>query len=98
MASPEAQKIISNKVKERKGLTFLGKNGLNNLISELIKNGQLLPLSLKKSDGQVNIVKVNFSRASEERIINKVSYGGVKPETFKKWIDPDFVLIVRRRQ
>jgi hypothetical protein len=89
LASPEAQKIISNKVKERKGLTFLGKNGLNNLISELIKNGQLLPLSLKKSDGQVNIVKVNFNRATEERIINKVSYGGVKPETFKKWVDPE---------
>ena len=43
---------------------------------------------MKKSEGQVSIVKVNFNRSVEEKHINTIAYGGVKPETFKKWIDP----------
>ena len=48
LASPKAIQEIDEAVRNKKGLTFLGKNGLNNLVSSLISSGDLLPLSLKK--------------------------------------------------
>jgi len=88
LASDKAQKEIQSRVDNRKGLTFVGLNGLNGIISALITSGDLLPISLKKTDGQVRIVPVNFNRPTEEKIINNVTYGGIKPEKFQKWIDP----------
>ncbi len=77
LATKKAEKDIETLIKNKKGLTFLGKDGLNNFISNLIKSGQLLPLSLKKTTKTVKLEKVNFVRASEEAKINKVSFGGL---------------------
>ena len=77
LASPKAETSIEQLVKNKKGLTFLGKDGLNNFISVLIKNGQLLPLSLKKTTTTVKLEKVNFTRSTEEAKINKVTFGGL---------------------
>jgi hypothetical protein len=78
LASKTAEKLIENKVANKKGLTFSGSDGLNNFISNLIKEGQLLPLSLKKTTRTVKLEKVNFTRSTEEAIINKVVFGGIK--------------------
>jgi hypothetical protein len=77
LSTKKAEKAIEDLVKNKKGLTFLGKDGLNNFISNLIKTGQLLPLSLKKTTKSVKLEKVNFVRATEEAAINKVSFGGL---------------------
>jgi hypothetical protein len=77
LSSPKAEKEIENLVKNKKNLTFTGKNGLNQFIGNLIKEGQLLPLSLKKTTKAVTLVKVNFNRATEEREINLRTFGGL---------------------
>jgi hypothetical protein len=82
LASNSAKKDIENLVRNIKGLTFIK---LNKFIGDLIKNGQLLPLSLKKTTTTAKLVKVNFNRSVEEKLINKVAYGGTKPTTFAKW-------------
>ena len=82
LASNSGKKDIEDLVRNIKGLTFIK---LNKFISDLIKNGELLPLSLKKTTTAAKLVKVNFSRAIEEKIINSVSYGGTKPAKFAKW-------------
>jgi hypothetical protein len=53
---------------------------LNSLISNLIEDGQLLPLSLKKSTISVNLYKVNFDRKYELSQFKDLKYDGlVKP-------------------
>jgi len=82
LASKKAKIEIEDLVKNIKGLNFIQ---LNKFISDLIKDGQLLPLSLKKTETQVQLNKVNFNRTTEEKIINSVAFGGTKPEKFIKW-------------
>ena len=49
---------------------------LNKLIKELIDEGALLPLSLKKTTTNVKLEKVNFSRAAKEKILDSVKFKG----------------------
>jgi hypothetical protein len=50
---------------------------LNKLTGELVTNGELLPLSLKKAENEVHIVKVNFKRSDEEKYLSDIQYYGV---------------------
>jgi len=50
---------------------------LNKLTSELVTSGDLLPLSLKKAEKNVNIVNVNFVRSDEEKYLSSLQYFGV---------------------
>ena len=47
------------------------------MISKLIDDGDLLPLSLKKADKEAHIVKVNFVRSEEEKLFADIKYYGV---------------------
>jgi len=80
-ASPKAKEKIKKLTADKKGLTFLT---LNNFIGQLIENGDLLPLSLKKQTHEVIIKKVNFDRTAELKEISKIKFFGVsswKPRT-----------------
>lgn len=59
-ASDKSKRILSARVSKSDTLTF---DELNNIISDLIESGELLPLSLKKQSGEVTIDKVNFDPA-----------------------------------
>ena len=50
---------------------------LNKLTGELVTSGELLPLSLKKAEHEVHIVKVNFKRTDEEKYLSDINYYGV---------------------
>lgn len=50
---------------------------LNKLISDLLDDGHLLPVSLKKSEKEVHIVEVNFNRSKEEEYLSDIEYFGV---------------------
>ncbi|CAB4124305.1 hypothetical protein UFOVP49_143 [uncultured Caudovirales phage] len=50
---------------------------LNPLISEMITNGDLLPVSLKKQPRKVTIEKVNFDRNTEVEKLSKYDYYGI---------------------
>jgi hypothetical protein len=72
-ASTTAALEISSMVSDKKALTF---SELNSFIYDLIKKGELLPLSLKKQTKDVHIQKVNFSKPEELKKINQLkSYG-----------------------
>jgi DNA-binding ferritin-like protein (Dps family) len=72
-ASPKAKKDIRDMVMNKEGLVFAS---LNTFIHKMIQSGNLLPLSLKKQTGEVNIYPVNFSRPYEIQEIEKLkSYG-----------------------
>lgn len=53
---------------------------LNNMISSLIKNGELLPISLKKTTSSVIIKPVNFDRREEEMEILTYRYRGLRQD------------------
>lgn len=72
-ASPSAKKQISDEVQGRKKMTF---SVLNRMISKMISEGQLLPLSLKKQTKEVHIEKVNFNRPLEMKKLGDIKYGG----------------------
>jgi hypothetical protein len=57
---------------------------LNNMISEMIDSGDLLPISLKKQTNSVTIKKVNFDRVEEETEILKYKFYGFVRE-WKKY-------------
>lgn len=57
-----------------KALTF---TELNLLISELIDSGDLLPISLKKTNNSVEVKKVNFDRKKELEDFKKIKITGV---------------------
>jgi hypothetical protein len=50
---------------------------LNEMISELIESGDLLPLSLKKAANSAHIVRYNFDRSKEEEYFAQLEYYGV---------------------
>jgi len=50
---------------------------LNKLTDSLVESGDLLPLSLKKADNEVHLVKVNFKRSDEEKYLSEIKYYGV---------------------
>ncbi len=71
-ARDKIQKVVdinSNKT----GFIF---SSLNILMSDLIEQGQLLPLSLKKQTREVVLLPVNFSRQEELKTISKYEYNG----------------------
>lgn len=72
-ASPLAKKTISTAAspKNLPNTTFMS---LNKMISDLIDDGELLPLSLKFQTNDVTIKKVNFNKTSEWKKIEQ--YGG----------------------
>jgi len=73
-ASTNGKTVISasvTKLNKTKSITF---DELNELISDLIESGDLLPLSLKKQPGDVTIEKVNFD--SSKKVIPYV-YAGI---------------------
>jgi len=57
---------------------------LNNMVSELIDRGDLLPISLKKQTNTVTIKKVNFDKVEEEIEILKYQFYGFRQE-WKKY-------------
>jgi hypothetical protein len=64
-------------------LIFTGKKAstygfdiLNNMVSELIDSGDLLPISLKKQTNSVTIKKVNFDKVEEQTEILKYKFSG----------------------
>jgi len=56
-ASDKSKRILSARISKSDKLTF---DELNEMISNLIESGDLLPLSLKKQSGEVTVEKVNF--------------------------------------
>lgn len=78
-ASQKAKNTLStlkNQEETRKNnLTFAV---LNKKVGDLIKSGDLLPLSLKKVLGNVIVEKVNFNREVEEEIIAKTECTGIQ--------------------
>jgi hypothetical protein len=50
---------------------------LNKLIGTLVDSGDLLPLSLKKAEHEVHLVKVNFKRSDEEKYLGDIKYYGI---------------------
>lgn len=71
-ARDKIQKEVDNNP-ETSGYIF---SSLNILIANLIAQGQLLPLSLKKQTKQVLLQKVNFDRQEELKVIEKYQYNG----------------------
>ena len=67
-----------NNSKARKG-NFLTFTDLNETVTLLVESGDLLPLSLKKVKDHVKIVKVNFNRTVETKILNSTQCTGVEP-------------------
>jgi hypothetical protein len=60
---------------------------MNNMVSELIEKGDLLPISLKKQTNSVTIKKVNFDKEHEAGEILKYSYKGLKQDWKKYTLD-----------
>ena len=60
---------------------------LNNMVSELIDKGEMLPISLKKQTNTVTIKKVNFDRVEEETEILKYKFNGFVQEWKKYTLD-----------
>lgn len=50
---------------------------LNKLTAELVKSGDLLPLSLKKAEDKADLYKMNFDRSVEEKKLAETKYYGV---------------------
>jgi len=80
LASNFARADIAKKLNEAKktpeSFTFLH---LNKFIGRLIEHGDLLPLSLKKQQKSVTIVKVNFNRNKELDELSENKYFGTRP-------------------
>ena len=61
-------------------------NDLNELVSELLDSGDLLPLSLKKVvTGDVMIEKYNFSRDVTEKRLSSIKYEGISDQWKNKY-------------
>ena len=78
-ATNKAKTTLKNKQNDTEtknnNLTFAE---LNECVGGLVKNGDLLPLSLKKAEGSIKIVKVNFERKDEEKLIAQTFSTGVE--------------------
>jgi hypothetical protein len=82
-ASEKAKKNIArelHQVRPTKSYTF---PKLNILTSDLIDSGDLLPLSLKKTTKDVQLVKVNFDKKVELKKMKDVS---VSPKGVSDWV------------
>ena len=75
-STKESTNVIENNLKtyEPAGSPELNFIELNKIMSDLIKNGDLLPLSLKKTTTSVHLVFVNFRRSREEEAINSIKF------------------------
>lgn len=80
-SSAKAQRILKE---HTQGQLFNEMNFLvlNKLISDLIDDGELLPLSLKKQTSSVVIKKVNFNQTKEARDLEQIKYGGYSWEKY----------------
>jgi len=76
LGSDNAKKLILKEVDKAKPNSYTFSD-LNILTSDLIDNGDLLPLSLKKSTSAVTIQKVNFDRKQEIEMLKKISIKSV---------------------
>jgi len=96
-ASDEAKTIIKNNLDDYKpaGSPVLSFTSLNNLISDLIANGDLLPVSLKKTTTSVNLVFVNFRRSREEIILSGITFSGISNWTPLKQTDFKKLLAIK---
>jgi hypothetical protein len=69
--------------------TFTFDMHLNPIVIELIDSGDLLPLSLKKAGDTARLYKINYVRATEERILSEIkrdpSASGRYGDTVDKW-------------
>lgn len=76
-ATPLAKKTIATAASQNNigKTTFIS---LNKMISDLIDDGELLPLSLKFAPGDVTVKKVNFNKTKEWKELEK--YGAGKYE------------------
>ena len=78
-ATNKAKTTLKDKQKDpetkKNNLTFAE---LNECVGGLIESGDLLPLSLKKAEGSIKIVKVNFKRKDEEKLIAQTFSTGVQ--------------------
>lgn len=81
-ATGKAKSVLSKLEKDpetrKNNLTFAE---LNESVGDLIDSGDLLPLSLKKAEGSIKIVKVNFDRKVEEKRLANTYCKGVQ-----KWL------------
>lgn len=79
-ASARAKKslkvLLTEPQTKKDNLTFAV---LNKTVTGLISSGDLLPLSLKKVDGDVIIKKVNFNRGVENRLLANTKCTGIEP-------------------
>lgn len=79
LVSKKGEETILKEIKLVEGK--LGKSynfiNLNKLTGELVTSGELLPLSLKKAEQEVQIVKVNFKRSDEEKYLSNIKYYGI---------------------
>ncbi len=74
-SSTKAQKIIKEYTKDKK-FDDLNFQILNKLISDLIDDGELLPLSLKKQTSTITLKKVNFNKTKESKDLEQIKFGG----------------------
>lgn len=76
-STDKARKTIEDALNgNSKGYNF---TDLNLMISDLIFSGDLLPLSLKKTEREVTLLPVNFDRQQELKDIKKFGFYGVRP-------------------
>ena len=81
-ASQNAKDILKNLLNDEQTIKGnMSFDDLNGTISKLIKSGDLLPLSLKKAKNDVIIKKVNFSPATEKKLLEEVKCTGVEKWT-----------------
>ena len=94
LVSKKGEKVITDETvmatgKLKKGYDFVD---LNEMISKLIDDGDLLPLSLKKADKEAHIVKVNFVRSEEEKLFADIKYYGVSDWSKKYTVEKPITL------
>lgn len=76
LASKKAHKDIVDDLRIAKPNSY-NFTHLNTLTANLIDSGDLLPLSLKKTTSDVELVKVNFNRQDELKYLNGISFSSL---------------------
>ena len=82
-ASEKAEKNIAKELQAARPTKSYTFPKLNILTSDLIDSGDLLPLSLKKTTADVELVKVNFDKKEELKKMKDVS---VSPKGVSDWV------------
>tara|TARA_Y100000310_G_C20604862_1_gene774980 strand:+ start:65 stop:1507 length:1443 start_codon:yes stop_codon:yes gene_type:complete len=75
-ANKVSKAAIKQELKDAKENKSYGFNKLSPFVNDLLKSGDLLPLSLKKQTGAVTISKVNFKPSVKEALIEGVAKKG----------------------